>query len=101
MHLWVKYSIEMQLQEYLAEKSQKFLSGMLHMKCLSKCSYSKKSVLLQKIPGGAPVTFMLIFHPNFYTNVWLFVNLPIYRKLIHDNITHVLYMRYETVCTYT
>ena len=57
---------------------------MSHMKCLLKCHYSKKSVLSQKILGCVPVTFILIFHPNFHTNV----------------LSHVFYMRYKIVCTY-
>ena len=44
----------------------------------------------QKIPGCAPVTFNLTFHSKFHPNVWVFANLPIYRKLIHDNINLVL-----------
>ena len=66
-----------------------------------------KSVPPQKIPGCAPVTSSLSFH----TNVKVFVNLPIYRKLIHDNISHMFWkprifclvlfwMRYKIVCTY-
>ena len=80
---------------------------MSHMKCLLKCPYSKKSVLPRKIPGCVTVTFTLTFH----TNVWVFVNLPIYRKLIHDNISHMFWkprtfclvlfwMIYKIVCTY-
>ena len=80
---------------------------MTHMKCLLKCPYSKKSVLPQKIAGCALVTFSLTFH----TTVWVFVNLPIYRKLIHDTIIHVFWkprifclvlfwMRYKIVCAY-
>ena len=53
-------------------------------KCLSKCFCSKKPVLPRKIPGCAPVTFNLTFHPNFHPNIWVFANLPIYRKLIHE-----------------
>ena len=55
------------------------------MKCLSKYPYSMKLVLPRKIPGCAPVTVNLTFHPNFHPNILLFANLPIYRKLIHDN----------------
>ena len=73
---------------------------MSHMKCLSKCPYSKKSVSPRKLPGCAPVNFVLIFHPNFHTNAWVFATLLIYRKLNHDNISHVLYMRYKIVCTW-
>ena len=29
------------------------------------------------------------FHSNFRHNIWVFANLPIYRKLIHDNISLV------------
>ena len=54
------------------------------MKCLSKCFCSKKPVLPWKISGCAPVTFNLTFHPNFHPNIWVFANLPIYRKLIHE-----------------
>ena len=42
-----------------------------------------------KNPGCAPVTFNLAFHPNFHPNILVFAILPIYRKIIHDNI-HVL-----------
>ena len=54
------------------------------MKCLSNALFQE--ILPRKIPGGAPVTFNLTFHPNFYPNNLVFANLPIYRKLIHDNI---------------
>ena len=73
---------------------------MLHMKCLSKCPYSKKSILPKKIPGCVPINSMLAFDPNFHTNVWFLANLPIYRKLNYDNISHVFYMIYKIVCTY-
>ena len=53
-------------------------------KCLSKGPYSKKPVLPKKIPSCTPETSNLTFHPNFHPNVS--VNLPIYRKLIYDNI---------------
>ena len=58
------------------------------MKCLLKIFYSKKPVLLRKIPGCAPVTFNITFHPNFHPNN-VFANLPIYRKLIHDKVNLV------------
>ena len=48
-------------------------------KYLLKCPYSKKPVLPRKIPGCAPVTFNLLS--------WFLQNLPIYRNLIHDNIS--------------
>ena len=72
---------------------------MSHMKYLSKCPYSKKSVLPRRTPDCAPVGFILIFHANFHTNVWVFANLPIYKKLNHDNISQMFYMRYKIVCT--
>ena len=57
------------------------------MKCLSKCPYSQKPVLPQKLPGCTPVTFNLTFRPNFHPNILLvFANLPVYKKLIHDDI---------------
>ena len=82
-----------------------------NMKCLPKFPYSKKSVLLQKIPCYTAVTFILIFHPNFKLNIWVYVNLPIYKKLIHGNISLafwkprifclvIFWMRYKTFCTY-
>ena len=57
------------------------------MSCM-KCSsfYSKKPVLSRKIPGCASVTFNITFHPHFHPNIGFFANLPIYRKIIHDNI---------------
>ena len=58
------------------------------MKFLWKCPYSKKPVLPRKMPDCAP-TFSLTFHPNFHPNILVFANLPIYRKLIHDNISLV------------
>ena len=48
-----------------------------------------QEILPRKIPGCAPVTFNLTFHPNFHPNILVFANLPIYRKLIHDNISLV------------
>ena len=81
------------------------------MNCLSKCFYSKKPVLSRKISGCAPVTFNIIFHPNFNPNIWDFANLPINRKFIHGNISLVFWKpkcfcfvlfwrRYKIVCTY-
>ena len=58
-----------------------------YMKHLSKCPYFKKPVLPRKIPGCMPVTLILTFHPNFHRNICVFGNLPIYRKLIHNNIS--------------
>ena len=57
---------------------------MSYMKCLSKCPFSKKPVL-----SCVPAT--LTFHANFYSNIWIFANLPIYIKLIHDNISLVFW----------
>ena len=59
----------------------------LSMKCLLKCPYSKKPVLSQKMPGCAPVTLILTFHPNFHPNSLVFAFLLIHRKLINDNIS--------------
>ena len=84
---------------------------MSFMKCLSRCFCSKKPVLPWKIPGCAPVTFNLTFHPNLHPNIWVFANLPIYSKSIHDNISFVFWKpktfclalfwrRYKIVCTY-
>ena len=115
VHLGVKFALEMQFKEYLEEKTRKFFPAepflcMSCMKCLSKCFCFKKPVLPQKIPGCAPVTFNINFHSNFPTNIWLFANLPIYRKLFQDNISLVFckpkifclvfWRRYEIVCTY-
>ena len=58
---------------------------MSHMKCLSKCPYSKKSVLPKKILGCAPVTFILIFHPNFHTNVLSHVSHMRSELFVHIN----------------
>ena len=52
-----------------------------------------REILPQKIPGCAPITFNLIFHPNFHPNILVFANLPIYRKLIHDNISLMFWKR--------
>ena len=60
------------------------------MKFLSKCPYSKNPVLPRKIPRSGPLTFSLTLHPNFHHNILVFANLPIYRKVIHDNISLVL-----------
>ena len=61
------------------------------MKFLSTCPYSNKPALPLKLPGGAPVTFSLTLHPNFHPNILVFANSPIYRKLIHDNISLVFW----------
>ena len=75
--------------EYLGEKARKFfpVETFFRMSCM-KCSsfYSKKPVLSRKIPGCASVTFNITFHPHFHPNIRFFANLPIYRKIIHDNI---------------
>ena len=57
------------------------------MKFLSKCPYSKKPVLSRKIP----VSFSLTFHPNFHLNILVFANLPIYRKLLHDKMSLLIW----------
>ena len=75
-----------------------------YMKCLSKCLYSNKPFL-----PCASITLVLTFHPNFHSNIWVFTNLPIYRKLIHDIISLVFWRpricclvlfwrRYKFVC---
>ena len=71
---------------------------MSYINCLSKCPYSKKPVLPQKIPGFAPLTLILIFHPNFHPNIWVFANLPIYRKLIDDN-TYLVFRKPRIICS--
>ena len=43
----------------------------------------------KKNSGCMPVTFNFNFHPNFHLNILGFANLPIHRKLIHDNISLV------------
>ena len=48
---------------------------MSYMKCLSKCPYSSLCVC----------NTHLSFYPYFHPNVWVFANLFIYRKIIHDN----------------
>ena len=46
--------------------------------------------LFQKICSAcAPITLILTFQTNFHPNIWVFPNLPIYKKLIHDNISLV------------
>ena len=85
----LKSHLKCSFLQYLEEKTRKFLPVepcfcMSCMKCLSKCFCSKKPVLPWKISGCAPVTFNLTFHPNFHPNIWVFANLPIYRKLIHE-----------------
>ena len=45
------------------------------------------STLPKKTPGCAPVTLILSFHPDFHRNIWVFANLPTYRKHVHDNIS--------------
>ena len=81
------------------------------MKWLLKCFYSEKLILPQKVAGCAPVTFNITFQTNFHSNIWVFANLPIYRKWIHNNIRLVFWKpnifslvlfcrRYEIVCTY-
>ena len=79
---------------------------MSYMKCFLKCLYSKKPVL-----SCASVFLILTFHPNFYPNILVFANLPIYKRLMHDNISLVFckpriyclpwfWMRYKIVCAY-
>ena len=71
----------------------------------------QKTCPAPKISGCAPVTFNLILHSNSHPNVWLFANLSIYSKLIHDNISLVFsrpkifclvsfWSIYKIVCTY-
>ena len=61
------------------------------MKCESKCPYSKRPILHPKIPGCTPVIFNLTFHPNFHLNILVFANLPIYRKLLHDKMSLLIW----------
>ena len=67
------------------------------MKCLSKCPYSKKPALPQKIPGCAPVTFNCTFHSNFHPKILVFGNLPIYRKIIQNNKS-LVFWKARIVC---
>ena len=50
------------------------------------------------------------FHPNIHSNIWVFANLLIYRKLIHDNVSLMFWKpiifclvlfwrRYKIACT--
>ena len=41
----------------------------------------------KKTPGCTPVTLILSFHRDFHRNIWIFANLPTYRKHVHDNIS--------------
>ena len=84
--------------------TRKFFPGnpffcMSCMKCLSKYPYLKKHGLHRKISGCAPVTFNLTFHPNFHPNILVFANLPIYKKLIHDNIQTLRFENQESFQT--
>ena len=89
MHLWVRFTFEVQFPENFGEKTRKCFHVepffcMSYMKCLSKYPYSKKYPCSpQKIPGLAPVTVTPTFHPNCHPNICVAANLPIYRKLNH------------------
>ena len=114
VHLWVKFSIKMRFYEYFGEKTRKLHPAdpffcMLHMKCLSKCLYSNKSLPPRKIAGGPPITFILTFNPDFNLNICVFANLAFTE--IWFNISLVFWkprifclvlfcMRYKIVCTY-
>ena len=41
----------------------------------------------KKTPGCTPVTLILSFHPDFHRNIWIYANLPTYRKHVYDNIS--------------
>ena len=84
----------------LREKHEIFLlrNPSFDINCLSKCPYSKKPVLPRKIPGFAPLTLILLFHPNFHPNIWVFANLPICRKLIDDN-TNLVFRKLRIICS--
>ena len=56
-----------------------------------KVPYPKKPVLSWKVPGYAPLTLILTFHPNFHPNIWVSANLSIYKELIHDNMSLVFW----------
>ena len=68
----------------LVKKTRKFFpaESFLCMSCMK---------FFRKIPGSTSVTFNLSFHPNYHPNILVFANLPIYRKLIHDNISLVFW----------
>ena len=55
-----------------------------------------REILPRKIPGCTPITFNLTFHPNFHPNILVFANLPIYRKLIHDNMSTLCFENQES-----
>ena len=55
-----------------------------------------QDILSRKIPCCTPVTFNLTFLPNFQRNILVFANLPIYRKLIHENISTLCFENKES-----
>ena len=83
----LKSILKIKTRQFSPEGSFFYMS---FMKCLLKCTYSKKPVLLRKTPNCMPVTFNLTFHPNFHPNILDFANLPIYRKSIHYDKKRVL-----------
>ena len=102
-------NILQQKQENISLRSPSFVRRARSV--YQSASIPRNLVCPQKFPGCAPVTFNLTFHPNFHPNIWLFANLPIYSKLIHDNINLVFWKptifclvlfwrRYKIVCTY-
>ena len=59
-----------------------------------------QDILSRKIPCCTPVTFNLTFLPNFQRNILVFANLPIYRKLIHENISTLCFENQESCVQY-
>ena len=78
----------------LQKKHESFPCGALHLyvahKVFVEVPRFQEICSAPKMFGCAPVTYILTFHPNFHPNIWVFVTLPIYRKLINGNISLVL-----------
>ena len=80
VHLWVKFSIQNVVQEYLGEKASKMFSAepffvVLLMKCLLKCSSSMKPPLPWKISGFVSArrhySFCKTLHRKCLTVFWI------------------------------
>ena len=91
---WLNSHFKCSFKNILEKKQEHFSLQSPPFVCLAWSVYRSASsprnlFYPRKIPGCAPVTFNLTFHPNFHPNILVFANLPIYRKLIHDNISLV------------
>ena len=77
----------------LGEKTRFFfLCGALHLYVVHKMF-----IEMSLFQGICSALCPYHSHSNFHTNSWVFENLPIYRKLIHDNLQALYFENQESI----